>query len=156
MALAENGNASFINTLGPMRYADTGERYPYDRYRVTLGDPMLYEGVDGRRIVPSSEFIPLDSKLEGLDINLEDVKRWLKVEHDMDDDFLRLITESAKEQAGGYLNRDWVRNDYPNSVRVDVLNIIAYRYEHRGDETSGELPPIPLPGLKRYRLLPGL
>ena len=156
MPLSESGNVSLINTLGPMRYADTGEVYPYRSYSVTLADPMIYVGVDGRRVVPSHEFVPRPSNLKGLEITLQQAKEWLKVEHDLDDLFLSMLIPAAKEQAGGFLNRDWDPGEYPDSVRVDVLNIIAYRYEHRGDETSGELPPIPLPGLKKYRLLPGL
>lgn len=156
MALSENGNVSLINTLGPMRYADSGEPYLYNSYSVTLGDPMIYTGVDGRRVVPASEFLPMTSNLKNLDLTLEEVKRWLKIEHDLEDQFLLELIPAAKEQAGGFVNRDWTAEAYPHSVRVDVLNIIAYRFEHRGDETSGELPPIPLPGLKKYRLLPGL
>lgn len=156
MSLSNNGNESIINQLGPMRYIDTGEPYLYNSYSVTLADPMEYVGVDGRRIVPATDFVPRASTLKGLDLSLEAVKAWLKVEHNEDDLFLSMLIPAAKEQAGGYLNRDWVAGEYPSSVRVDVLNIIAYRYEHRGDETSGTLPPIPLPGLNRFRLLPGL
>lgn len=156
MPLSDNGNMSILHTLGPMRYADTGEPYLYNSYSVTLADPMVYTGVDGRRVVPASDFIPMSSNLTNLEISLEDAKRWLKLEHDLEDPFLADLIPAAKEQAGGFLNRDWTAGSYPHSVRVDVLNIIAYRFEHRGDETSGELPPIPLPGLKKYRLLPGL
>lgn len=156
MALSENGNVSLINTLGPMRYADTGEPYLYNGYSVTLADPMIYTGVDGRRVVPASEFLPMTSNLKHLELSLEEVKEWLKVEHDHDNQFILELIDAAKEQAGGFVNRDWTAGGYPSSVRVDVKNIVAYRYEHRGDETSGELPPIPLPGLKKYRLLPGL
>lgn len=157
MPLSENGNTSLINALGPMRYADTGERYPYNSYSVTLGDPMLYVGTDGRRIIPASEFVPMQSELKNLTITLEEAKQWLKVEHAMEDLLITNLIEAAKEEAGGFLNRDWEAGKYPASVRVDVLNIIAYRFEHRGDDAEWDnLPPIPLPGLNRYRLLPGL
>lgn len=149
-----NGS-SIINNLGPMVYADTGAPYPFSGYSVTFGDPMIYTGTDGRRIVQLGSYTN-PTRLKGLELPLATVKKWLKVEHDLEDDLITKLIAGAKDTAGGYLGRDFATGDVPASVEIDVLNIIAYRFENRGDEIDTLLPPIALPGLKQYRLLPGL
>lgn len=156
MPLDNSGTeSSIINNLGTMVYADTGETYTQTGYSVTFGDPMIYTGTDGRQIVPLSSYTQ-PTRLQGLELPLATVKKWLKVEHDLEDDLITRLTAAAKEQAGAYLNRDFSPGNVPASIETDVLNIIAYRFEHRGDEVENVLPPIALPGLRQHRLLPGL
>lgn len=88
-------------------------------------------------------------------LTLAEVKAFLKVEHALDDSLITLLTEAAIDEAGNYLNRDFEPGELPAAVKLDILRLIAWRFENMGDTTAG-LPPIPFNGFNQYRLLPGL
>lgn len=162
MALSDqnDGAASeLIDGIGSLRYLDTSEPFTGD-YRVVFDDPVRYYSIaDGRELVPLYATYQSQAnytgKLANFTLDIQEVKRWLKVQHDLETDFIQALTDAAIDQAGGYLNRDWPAGSYPAGIKVDILNMIAYRFENRGD-ISGGMPPIPLPALNQYRLLPGL
>lgn len=93
--------------------------------------------------------------LSNFTIALDEVKNYLRVENNLDDLLIGDFTAAAIEEAGNYLNRDWPAGEYPTAIKTDILTLIAWKYENRGDMAAG-LPPIPLTGLNQYRLLPGL
>jgi uncharacterized phage protein (predicted DNA packaging) len=112
--------------------------------------------------------------VDRLSLDPEDVKTYLRVDHDADDDIIEMLVDSAKEHADEFLNNEFthededgeeVEDDIPAPIKMWVLKRVARNYERRseglssaggrgsdsanwGDEEYTEL--------MRYRLLPGV
>ena len=93
--------------------------------------------------------------LSAFNLTLAEVKNYLKVEHELDNDIITELTTAAILEAGEYLNRDWNAGEYPAAVKTGILSLIASKYEHRGDEANA-LNPWQINGLRSYAYLPGV
>lgn len=80
-----------------------------------------------------------------LQISLEEVKAYLRIDHTADDVLLTLLIESAKEHAEAYLNHDFTELDsegmvtfltIPSSVKLACLKMINSWYDYRDDVTE--------------------
>lgn len=82
-----------------------------------------------------------------LNIDLGELKGYLRIEHDADDQLLTNMSNAAKEQVALYLNNDFVTTDsegnsveqpIPFSVFLACYKLIALWYENRiaGAESS--------------------
>lgn len=82
-------------------------------------------------------------------VDLEEVKRYLKVEHTADDEVLEMLAESATSLVETRLRRSVIgdvvtgalavtADDVPKAVKLSVLIIVSYLYENR-DATDEQL-----------------
>lgn len=80
-----------------------------------------------------------------LQISLEEVKAYLRIDHTADDALLTLLIDSAKEHAEAFLNHDFTETDtegvvtyltIPSSVKLACLKMINSWYDYRDDQTS--------------------
>ena len=78
-------------------------------------------------------------------ITLTQIKAWLKVEHDLDNDLITNLREVAVNEAFNFMQNDFqIENDLgvlvdepiPFNVKTACLMFIAYLYENRGDEQT--------------------
>lgn len=79
-------------------------------------------------------------------ITLEEIKNWLKVEHDLDNDLLNQLKEGVIHQAFNFMQNDFeteveetgelVTMPIPFDVKTGCLMFIAYLYENRGDQQT--------------------
>jgi hypothetical protein len=77
-------------------------------------------------------------------ITLTDIKSWLKVEHDLDNDLLNQLKVGVIHQAFNFMQNDFVTEveqtgelvnvPIPFDVKTACLMFIAYLYENRGNE----------------------
>lgn len=97
-------------------------------------------------------------------IALDEVKKWCKVEHALDDDILDNLKEFAIYEAYNFMQNDFeytsdegelVLVPIPFHVKLACLMYIAYLYEHRGDEPT-DIPPNSMKLLQPYKRLVGL
>lgn len=85
-------------------------------------------------------------------ISLEEVKNYLKVEHDLEDSLIGRLTSAAIDIASQRTNRDFVNT--PAAVELAIFKTIAYWYENRS-----ELNEVPIEAdeiFKTYYRYPGL
>jgi uncharacterized phage protein (predicted DNA packaging) len=75
-----------------------------------------------------------------------EVKNYLRIDQDLDDDFLADLIKIAQEQADAYLQNEfkeqnesgeWVDIPVPFSIKLGCLKMIASWYETRSDDTNG-------------------
>lgn len=97
-------------------------------------------------------------------ITIAAIKAWLKIEHDLDDDILNDLREFASYEAFNFTQNNFEELDekgelvvlpIPFNVKLACLSLIAYMYEHRGDDPN-ELPMNVLKMLYPYKKLVGL
>jgi uncharacterized phage protein (predicted DNA packaging) len=77
-------------------------------------------------------------------ITAEEAKRYIKVEHDQEDGFIKELITIAQEQADNFLQNEfreqkdgeWVDLPIPFSIKLACLKMIAAWYETRGDDVS--------------------
>jgi Phage gp6-like head-tail connector protein len=78
-------------------------------------------------------------------ITLTQIKNWLKVEHDLDNDLLNQLKEGVIHQAFNFMQYDFqevneqgelVDVPIPFTVKTACLMFIAYLYENRGDNQT--------------------
>lgn len=83
--------------------------------------------------------------LEQVVIPLDEMKRYLRVEHNADDDLITLLIESAKEHAEAYMNHDFTEVDSegvvrfltpPSSVKLACMRMVNSWYDYRDDTTE--------------------
>jgi Phage gp6-like head-tail connector protein len=76
-------------------------------------------------------------------ITLDSIKRWLKVEHTLDDEILLNLREVAVNEAYNYTQEPFeeldimgvlVEKPIPFNIIMACLMYIAYLYENRGEE----------------------
>lgn len=67
-------------------------------------------------------------------IPLEDIKEYLKVEHNLEDKTIGRISAAAIQKAGTRTNRDF--DKVPADVELAIFKIIAYWYENRSDQNN--------------------
>lgn len=81
-------------------------------------------------------------------ITMAQIKAWLKIEHELDDDILKDLREFASYEAYNFTQNNFEETDdngelvlkpIPFNVKLACLSLIAYMYEHRGDDPN-ELP----------------
>lgn len=70
-------------------------------------------------------------------IPLEDIKEYLKIEHNLEDTTLNRIAAAAIEKARVSTNREF--DTVPADVELAILKTIAWNYENRDD--SFAVPP---------------
>lgn len=136
-------------------YFDTGEKYRGMPKRIVFDDPILYLDTEGRQLIPAGEWggEPL-TIINKVDIPLDEMKRYLKVEHPEEDEDIEDWTKSAIEVISIKLNRGWAtQEEVPNSIRLAVKMTVAHWYENRGDE--GKIPPNAWEIVNNYRFSPG-
>ena len=96
-------------------------------------------------------------------LNLEEVKDWVKVEHNLDDKILLNLRDVAVYEAYNYMQNDFeeeiegelVEKPIPFNVKLACLMFVAYLYENRGDEVT-QLPLNCMRLLTPYKKLVGL
>lgn len=75
-------------------------------------------------------------------VTLDEIKSWLRVDHEDDDDLLKTLGEAATELAETRLHRPIIAEDdasaiaksaedVPSSVKIAVLVITSFMYENR-------------------------
>lgn len=83
--------------------------------------------------------------LEQLVISLTETKKYLRIDHNADDELLTLLIETAKEQAQAYLNHDFtVINEegivtylaVPSTVKLACLRMVNSWYDYRDEVTE--------------------
>lgn len=99
-------------------------------------------------------------------ITMAEIKAWLKIEHDIDDDILENLREFASYEAFNFMqnnfeetneNGELVNVPIPFNIKLACLLLIAHMYEHRGDDNNkNELPLNILKLLYPYKKLVGL
>ena len=108
-------------------------------------------------------------------ITVQEAKKYLKVEHILDDQYITDLIEISKEQADSFLNNDfleevegeWVDIPIPFSIKLACLKMIASWFETRSDDQTsvnaggvtvqlGDMPWDSARLLYPYRRLPGL
>jgi hypothetical protein len=77
-------------------------------------------------------------------ITLDQIKAWLKIEHDLDNDILLNLKEVAINEAFNFMQNDFeievedtgelVNAPIPFNIKTACLMFIAYLYENRGNE----------------------
>jgi hypothetical protein len=81
-------------------------------------------------------------------ITMTQIKAWLKIEHDLDNDILENLREFASYEAFNFTQNNFEELDekgelvvlpIPFNVKLACLILIAYMYEHRGDDPN-DLP----------------
>lgn len=98
-------------------------------------------------------------------ITLDQIKAWLKVEHDLDNDILTNLREVAVNEAFNFMQNDFVTEvedtgelvnvPIPFNVRTACMMFIAYLYENRGDQQTS-MPLNCMKLLNPYKRLVGL
>ncbi|MDD3092381.1 MAG: head-tail connector protein [Methanoregulaceae archaeon] len=105
-----------------------------------------------------------------LTITLTEMKNYLRVSHEEDDELITDLVNSAKEDADNYLNNpfedaDGEELDIPSTVKRWVMGRVARMYERRIEGLSSEgisgLNTIAwgkeeYSGIQQYRINPGL
>jgi hypothetical protein len=98
-------------------------------------------------------------------ITIEQIKAWLKIEHDLEDEILWNLREYAAWEVFGFMQNDFEELDesgelvsvpIPFNVKLACLLLISYMYEHRGNETNTPLPINIVKMLYPYKKLVGL
>jgi Phage gp6-like head-tail connector protein len=78
-------------------------------------------------------------------ITIEQIKAWLKIEHDLENDILENLREFASYEAFNFIqnnfeeldeNGELVEKPIPFNVKLACLLLISYMYENRGDEPN--------------------
>jgi uncharacterized phage protein (predicted DNA packaging) len=102
--------------------------------------------------------------LDGPDqITLDSMKRWLKIEHDLDNEILENLRAVAVNEAYNYTqepfeyendNGELVEKPIPFNIMMACLMFTAYLYENRG-ETNIVMPLTCLRLLTPYKRLVG-
>lgn len=85
-------------------------------------------------------------------IPLEDVKEYLKVEHDLEDSLIGRLTSAAIDIASQRTNRTF--DKIPAAVELAIFKTIAYWYENRSE--LNEVPTEADEIFKTYYRYPGL
>jgi len=105
-----------------------------------------------------------------LTINLTEMKNYLRVSHEEDDELIIDLINAAKEDADNYLNNpfedaDGEELDIPSTIKRWVMGRVARQYERRIEGLSSEgisgLNTIAwgkeeYSGIQQYRINPGL
>jgi|tagenome__1003787_1003787.scaffolds.fasta_scaffold20919771_3 hypothetical protein len=78
-------------------------------------------------------------------ITIAQIKAWLKIEHDLENDILENLREFASYEAFNFIqnnfeeldeNGELVEKPIPFNVKLACLLLISYMYENRGDEPN--------------------
>lgn len=85
-------------------------------------------------------------------IPLEDVKEYLKVEHELENKLIGRLTSAAIDTARQRTNRDF--ETVPAAVELAILKIIAFWYENRSEYNT--IPEEAEEIFKLYYRWPGL
>ena len=97
-------------------------------------------------------------------ITLEELKAWLKVEHNLDDLILDNLKDAAVNEAFNYTQNDFreynelgelVQMPIPFNFKLACYMLVAYLYENRGD-LENTLPHNSRNLLEPYKKLVGL
>jgi hypothetical protein len=97
-------------------------------------------------------------------LTLEEIKSWLKVEHDLDNSILESLREVAVNEAYNLMQNDFEYEDeagvlvlepIPFNVKLCCLMFVAYLYQNRGDEPT-QMPHNCMRLLYPYKKLVGL
>lgn len=90
---------------------------------------------------------------EVMPLTVEEIKTFLKVENDLENELLLQLRDTAYQKVEEFIgfdfttykpNGDPLDNPYtvPATMHLAVKQIIAYLYEHRGDEGAAEDMPL--------------
>lgn len=96
-------------------------------------------------------------------LTLDQIKMWLKVEHDLDNEILINLRDVSVYEAYNFMQNDFeseidgelVEKPIPFNVKLSCLMFIAYLYENRGNEVT-QLPLNCMRLLTPYKKLVGL
>jgi uncharacterized phage protein (predicted DNA packaging) len=78
-------------------------------------------------------------------ITLQEMKKYLRVDHNADDELITFLIEAAKEQAEAYLNHDFTEINeegvvtyltIPSSVKLAIMRMVNSWYDYRDDVTE--------------------
>lgn len=67
-------------------------------------------------------------------IELEEVKNYLKVEHELENNLIGRLTSAAIDTARQRTNRDF--ETMPAAVELAILKVIAFWYENRSENNT--------------------
>ncbi|MBE5825267.1 MAG: phage gp6-like head-tail connector protein [Butyrivibrio sp.] len=74
-----------------------------------------------------------------MDITLDEVKKYLRVDYSDEDDLIRSLLEGAKEMVIDVIRTEDIPESGGGTVRTAVLYTAAYLYEHREEADHHEL-----------------
>ena len=91
----------------------------------------------------------------GYTIPIEDVKAFIKVENNLEDNIIRIMRDAAIEQARGRMNDGTAEiATVPASVTLAILQLILHKYENRDDPDT--IPKKAEEVFQQYYRWPGL
>lgn len=85
-----------------------------------------------------------------IEIELEDLKNYCRVEHDADDKDLKRFQKMAISELSSFLNNDFKDEEQPPELELWVLNRVATYYENR----QNKIPKADFSLVERYRRYP--
>lgn len=96
-------------------------------------------------------------------LTLDQIKMWLKIEHDMDNEILINLRDVSVYEAYNFMQNDFeeeiegelVEKPIPFNIKLACLMFIAYLYENRGNELT-QLPLNCMRLITPYKKLVGL
>lgn len=135
-------------------YFDTGKSTRTKPARIKFDDPVLFFDEHGKRMIPADEWEGTGMSLKGLiEIELKEVKEYMKVEHSLEDETIQELLDGAIDDVSIELNRGWkTEEEVPASIRTAIKQTTLSRYENRGEMT---IPESAQGIINRYRFIPG-
>jgi hypothetical protein len=106
----------------------------------------------------------LTTELSPDQLTIDQIKLWLKIEHDLENDILENLREFASYEAFNFTQNDFeeldengelVEKPIPFNVKLACLLLIAYMYENRGEQANA-MPINIVKMLYPYKKLVGL
>lgn len=166
MALSDNelnpyrlvGEEITGDPLGTPRlfYRYTGQLFTGAPKKTIFSDPIRYYDAEGMELVPEGRLNPkefLDVETwENYTIPLEDVKNYLKVDHELENGLIARFTGAAIQKAAQRINRTF--DKVPPDVELAIFQTISYWYENRSDMNT--IPADAAETFDRYYRWPGL
>lgn len=140
-----------------------GQRFYGVPTSMKFGDPMTYYDEFGNVMLSAADYITyqggsiyVHGTLKNvIEITIEELKEWAKVEHTADDTIFKMLLHAAYASVDTYLNRIWTEKNDPilQVIKLQIFKIVLYWYENRGD--TGQIPQDIRGDLSAYRKGPG-
>lgn len=119
-------------------YRYSGKRFEGKPAKVVFSDPIRYYDQDGMDLVPQERLNPDEYKdVETWDtytIPLEEIKNYLKVDHNLEDKLIEMMTAAAISKAAQRINRTF--QEVPADVELAIYKTILFWYENRSDTNN--------------------
>lgn len=121
-------------------YRYSGERFTGSPAKTVFSDPIRYYDHNGMDLVPQERLNPDEYKLvetwDHYTLPLEDVKNYLKVDHNLEDRLIGMLTAAAIAKAAQRIGRTFQK--VPADIELAIYKTILYWYENRSD--TNEVP----------------